>query len=97
MANNEYAASMSQIIKNAIKQQQISQQQLAERLGYKTQSAISERLRGDLRVGTAIKILDYLGYDMIIVDRNDRENSWKVVEPKTLTQSDGILKGESDQ
>lgn len=97
MANNEYAAPMSQIIKKAIKQQQISQQQLAERLGYKTQSAVSERLRGDLRVGTAIKMLDCLGYDMIIVDRNDSENSWKVVELNTLTQADGNLQGDSDQ
>ncbi len=88
MANNEHTAPISQIIKNIIKQKKISQHQLAESLGYKTQSAISERLRGDLRVGTAIKILDYLGYDMIIVDRNDCENSWKVVEPNTSTQPD---------
>ena len=88
MSNNEHTASISQIIKNIIKQKKISQHQLAENLGYRTQSAISERLRGDLRVGTAIKILDYLGYDMIIVDRNDRENSWKVFEPNTSTQPD---------
>lgn len=97
MTNNEHVASISQVIKNILKQQQISQQQLAENLGYKTQSAISERLRGDLRVGTAIKILDYLGYDMVIVDRNDHENSWKVVDLNTSTQPDDKKKGESDQ
>lgn len=72
--------SINQIIKHAMEQRHISQIKLAQMLGYKTQSGISERLRGDLRVKTAVKVLDILGYDMIISDRNNPENNWKVVD-----------------
>ena len=57
---------------------------LRERMGYKTISAISERLNGkSMRVDTFIKFLDALGYEVIVQPKTAREakdGSYKVGE-----------------
>ncbi len=55
---------------------------LRERLGYKSQSGVSERLRGkSIKVETYIKFLDALGYELIVqpkTARDPKEGSYKV-------------------
>lgn len=55
---------------------------LRDKLGYKTVSGVSERLRGkSIKVETYIKFLDALGYELVVqpkTARDAREGSYKV-------------------
>lgn len=55
---------------------------LRDRMGYKTISSVSERLRGkSIKVDTFVKFLDALGYEVIVqpkTARDAREGSYKV-------------------
>ena len=57
---------------------------LRDRMGYKTVSGVSERLRGkSIKVDTFAKFLDALGYEIIIqpkTAREAREGCYKVGE-----------------
>ena len=57
---------------------------LRDRMGYKTVSGVSERLRGkSIKVDTFAKFLDALGYEVIIqpkTAREAREGCYKVGE-----------------
>jgi hypothetical protein len=51
----------------------ITLQTLADNLGYKTTSGVSERLRGkSMKVDTAVSILNALGYEVIIQPKTSR-------------------------
>lgn len=51
-----------------------------KKIGAYAQSSIAERLRkADMKVGTLVKILDIIGCDLVIVDRNKQsKNEWKI-------------------
>ena len=69
------------IIKEALKSRNITQKMLAEQAGYKRQSSYTSLMSGkSMRVDNFVKLLDALGYDLIVKDRNgsNRENVWKV-------------------
>lgn len=55
---------------------------LRDRLGYKTVSGVSDRLRGEsIKVNTYVKFLDALGYEVIVQPKTAREpkdGSYKV-------------------
>ena len=55
---------------------------LRDRLGYKTVSGVSERLRGkSIKVDTFVRFLDALGYELIVqpkTTRGAREGCYKV-------------------
>ena len=55
---------------------------LRDRLGYKTVSGVSERLRGkSIKVDTYVQFLDALGYEVIVQPktvRDPKEGSYKV-------------------
>ena len=57
---------------------------LRDKLGYKTVSGVSERLRGkSIKVDTYVKFLDALGYEVIVqpkTARDAREGCYKVGE-----------------
>lgn len=65
----EQRTTISRIIKDAIRARGTSQRKLADALGYSAQSGVSERLRGDIRMWGAVKILNHLGYDVVVRDR----------------------------
>ena len=47
---------------------------LRDRLGYKTVSGVSERLRGkSIKVDTYVKFLDALGYELVVQPKTARE------------------------
>lgn len=61
---------IGEAIKLAMKKQKTTQQQLADRIGVKSQSVIAQRLRMDnLSVDTVLEMLDYIGYEMIIQEK----------------------------
>ncbi len=55
---------------------------LRDRLGYKTISGVSERLKGkSIKVDTFVKFLDSLGYEVIVqpkTAREAKEGSYKI-------------------
>jgi len=77
------------VLRAAMSARGVSQAMLAEMAGLKRQSNISEILRGkSMRVDNLALLLDALGFDLIVKDRNgsNRENVWKITRPKA---SDG--------
>lgn len=55
------------IIKQAMKETRVTQEQLKDRMGLTNQSVISMRINSDNpTVGTVIEILDELGYELVI-------------------------------
>ena len=69
------------LVKQAMKARSITQIMLANRLGYKGQNSISMTLNGhNMQVNVLAMMLDELGFDLIIKDRNsnNKENQWKV-------------------
>ncbi len=70
-----------QIVREAMKVRGLTQAMLADAAGLKNQSNVSEILRGQtLKTQTLVRLLDAMGFDLIIKDRNgsNRENVWKV-------------------
>lgn len=57
---------------------------LRDKMGYKTVSGVSERLKGQsIKVDTYIKFLDALGYELVVqpkTAREAKEGSYKVGE-----------------
>ena len=69
------------IITVAMKSCGWNQQVLAEKCGYKSQSAISNKVNGkSLRVDTFAKILDAMGYEIVVKSKssNSNKNQWKI-------------------
>lgn len=64
----------------AMYNRKITQRQLAKLAGYKYQSSITNMLnvtRDSLRVSTVCRVFDAMGYDLLLVDRDDPD---KVIE-----------------
>ena len=73
------------IIREAMYARRINQTVLASMMGMKHQSNIGGYLSGkSLRVDTFVKLMDAMGFDVIVKDRNNsnRENVWKIDVPK---------------
>ena len=67
------------IIKILIRELGWTQLMLAQSLGYNTQSAIGNRLRDSngMRVDSLVRILDKLGYELVIRSKaKQNRNSW---------------------
>ena len=70
-----------EVIKAAMEARGFNQTMLADKAGLKRQSNVSEMLRGkSLRVDNLVKLLDAMGFDVVVKDRNGskKENQWKV-------------------
>ncbi len=80
------------IITAAMKSCGWTQAELAKKAGYKTQSAISNRINGkSLRVDTFVKLLTAMGYKVVVMSTspNTNKNKW-VVSDDTKTETDEI-------
>lgn len=69
------------IIREAMKSCGWTQETLAEKLGYATQSAVSSRLNGSsMRVDTFVKFLSAMNYKLVVVSAspNKNKNKWVV-------------------
>lgn len=61
---------IGEAIRQAMKNQKTTQKQLADRIGAKSQSVISERLKmNNLSINTVIEMLDGIGYEMVIQEK----------------------------
>jgi DNA-binding XRE family transcriptional regulator len=61
---------IKEVIRLAMKETKTTQQQLANMIGAKHQSVISERLKMDnLSINTALEMLEALGYEMVVQEK----------------------------
>ena len=61
---------MKEAIRLAMKNQKTTQQQLADRIGAKSQSVIAQRLRmNNLSIEIILEMLDAIGYEMVIQEK----------------------------
>lgn len=75
-----------EIIKEALKTVGWTQTMLAQVLGYGSQSGVTQMLSNgktsgkSMKVETLIKILDVMGYELVVVSKNPNinKNKWKV-------------------
>lgn len=71
------------IVREAMKSCGWTQDILAEALGYKSQSSVSNRLNGSsMRVDTFVKFLSAMGYEVVVKSKspNSNKNKWTVGE-----------------
>lgn len=69
------------IIREAMKSIGWTQDTLAEQMGYKTQSAVANRLSGaSMRVDTFVKFLEVMGYEVVVRSKSPQvnKNKWVV-------------------
>lgn len=68
------------IVKDIMKMRGMTNATLAEKLGYATASAVSERLRGkqDMRVDTLIKFLEAMDCEVVIRSKLSDKSKWTV-------------------
>lgn len=68
------------VLKNALEARKMTRAALAEKLGYKRPSSISNILTGDRvpAVDNYVKMLNAAGYDVIIRDQFDKKSEWVV-------------------
>ena len=68
------------ILKQIIKERGLSYQTLADKLGYKTKSGLSERIYAGNKITVAnlIKILNALDCDLVIQSKTKDKSSWVI-------------------
>lgn len=66
------------ILVEAMKKRDYSQTLLAEEMGYKTVSGVSERIRGKqaMRCDTFWKFLDKLGFEIVVRSKRTDKTEW---------------------
>ena len=71
---------IAQAIKDIMKSKSMTQSGLAQTLGMKTQSVISERLNSakTMSFDVAIEMLDVLGYDVVLKPKNGKGESYTI-------------------
>lgn len=79
------------IIRSAMEIRGFNQTMLAKSAGLKRQSNVSELLRGrSLRVDNFVKLLDAMGFDVVVRDRNssNKTNTWTVTCEQATHEED---------
>lgn len=79
------------IIRAAMKTCGWTQETLAEKLGYTTQSSVSSRLNGSsMRVDTFVKFLKVMGYQVKVVSTspNVNKNQWTIDDEPSGSQKE---------
>ena len=76
------------ILRSARKKRGITQVELAEKIGIKQNSLSQSMSRPRMSLGMFAKILDVLGYDVIVVDRESGEASWQLYVEREEEEDD---------
>lgn len=88
------------IITAAMKSCGWTQAELAKQAGYKTQSAISNRINGkSLRVDTFVKLLATMGYKVVVMSTspNTNKNKWVISDDTTPKVDLDALLSDTDE
>lgn len=66
---------IGEAIKLAMKNKKVTQTQMAEMIGVKSQSVIAERLKMDnISINAVLDMLEAIGYDLIIQEKFDYDS-----------------------
>lgn len=63
---------IGKVIRDVMKKRGVTQIEMRDKLGYKAQSAVAKMLRSDMQVSNAIRMLDIVGYEIIIQPKSTR-------------------------
>ena len=74
----EQTTTVGNILKEIIVSHNITQSDMANDLGFKTHSGISERLRCDIRIGTLLNFLEYLDCEIVVRERKENGKEWVI-------------------
>lgn len=74
----EQTTTISDIMKEIMVSQEITQAKMADDMGFKTQSGISERLRGDIRIKNLLNMLEYLGCELVVREKGEDGKEWVI-------------------
>lgn len=69
-----------EILKITLEERNMTKTALAEKLGYKSMSSITNVLAGDrkLLLDNYVRMLNAMGYDVIVRDQYDKKKEWAV-------------------
>lgn len=67
------------VIRMRMKDQKVTSKDLSKALGYKSGSAVRQRLIGNMRVDILINMLDALGCELVIRPKEE-EGEWVITE-----------------
>lgn len=81
---------VKEALKKCMKLKRMTQIEVADAMGT-SQSNLAMRLRSDNRmlVDNLVKVADVCGYDVALVDREDRRNAFVIGSNDTLTEAYG--------
>lgn len=66
-------------VREAMKTRGYNQTFVAEKAGFKGQSTVAEYLRSKhMRVDNLVRMLNAMDFDLVVVDRANSDNKWKV-------------------
>ena len=68
------------VIREVMKLRGFSNKTLAESIGYKTASGVSERLRGNMRVDVLVKMLDAMNCELVVKSKLADKSQWDITE-----------------
>ena len=68
----------TEVVKQVMKTRNFTNQTLADKLGYKYASGVSERFRSDMRVSTLLKMLDTMGCELVVRSKLSDKGQWVI-------------------
>ena len=71
------------VIREIMKLRGFSNKTLAESIGYKTASGVSERLRGNMRVDVLVKMLDAMNCELVVKSKLADKSQWVITEEES--------------
>ena len=68
------------LIREIMKERSYTQRVLADKLGYKSQAAVAERLKGatEMRVDTLVKMLECLDCELVVRSKLRDRKEWRI-------------------
>ena len=76
----EIVLSDKEILRAAVKERGTTQMELAERLGIRQNALSAKMTRERMSLGTFREVLNMMGYDVAVIDRDNGDVRW-VVDP----------------
>lgn len=78
MKKNDMVTGEKEILKAAMRERGMTQIMLADKMGIRQNSLSGNLSRDRMSLGTFGKVLNILGYDVVILDRESGEIAWKL-------------------
>lgn len=78
-----------EVVKDIMRSRNLTNQTLADKLGYKYASGVSERFRSDMRISVLLRMLDAMGCELIVCSKLSDKGQWVIDDkPSTITEDE---------